>query len=158
MLNTVIEKLMLTDSRRVLDIAQTLADPKDFDRLRLENDETQEQRDAEAQKETLETAWRAALLEWLVFAEIDDRRQRVPEAHQKTFRWILEDDNETGFAKWAKHGDGMFWVKGKPASGKSTLMKYIADHERLEQFLQVWTGTTPLTIASFWFWAAGSTL
>jgi hypothetical protein len=37
-------------------------------------------------------------------------------------------------------------------------MKYIADHERLEQFLQVRTGTTPLTIASYWFWAAGSTL
>jgi len=154
----VIGELILTNSRRVLDITQTIPDPKDFDRLKLENDERQKQRDAEAQKETLERGWRAALLEWLVFAEIGDRRQRVPEAHQKTFHWILEDDNETGFAKWAKHGDGIFWVKGKPASGKSTLMKFIADHERLEQFLRVWTGTTPLTVASFWFWAAGSTL
>jgi hypothetical protein len=98
------------------------------------------------------------LLEWLVFAEIEDRRLRIPEAHQKTFRWILEDDNETGFANWAKHGDGLFWVKGKPSSGKSTLINHIADRERLEQFLQVWTGIIPLTIVSFWFWAAGSML
>jgi hypothetical protein len=149
---------MLTPLRRVLDITQTPADPKDFERLKLENDEKQKQRDAEAKKETIERAWRAALLEWLVFVEIDDRRQRVPEAHQKTFRWILEDDSETGFADWVKNGPGIFWVKGKPASGKSTLMKYIADHTRLEQLLQAWTGATPLTIASFWFWAAGSTL
>jgi hypothetical protein len=48
MLTTVIGKLMLTHSRRILDITQILADPKDFDRLRLENDERQKQRDAEA--------------------------------------------------------------------------------------------------------------
>jgi hypothetical protein len=150
---------MLTSLRRILDITQTLADPSDFDRLRLENDERQKQRDAEARNQSLERAWRAALLEWLVFAEIEDRRRRIPEAHKNTLRWVLEDDDdETGFASWAKDGNGIFWVKGKPASGKSTLMKYIADHERLEQLLRAWTGTTPLAIASFWFWAAGSTL
>jgi hypothetical protein len=149
---------MLTSLRRILDITQTLADPSDFDRLRLENDERQKQRDAEARNQSLERAWRAALLEWLVFAEIEDRRRRIPEAHKNTLRWVLEDDDdETGFASWAKDGNGIFWVKGKPASGKSTLMKYIADHERLEQLLRAWTGTTPLAIASFWFWAAGST-
>jgi hypothetical protein len=68
MLTTVIGKLMLTHSRRILDITQTLADPKDFDRLRLENDERQKPRDAEAQKDSLERAWRAVLLQCLVFA------------------------------------------------------------------------------------------
>ena len=58
-----------------------------------------------------------------MFAEIDDRREQVQDAHRETFRWIFQSDHETGFAKWLPSGDGIFWIHGKPASGKSTLIK-----------------------------------
>ena len=93
-----------------------------------------------------------------MFAEIDDRREQVSKAHQDTFRWILEPGNVSQFYEWLQSDRGIFWVSGKPASGKSTLMKYIAQEGHLRSALQLWTGDTPLVIASFWFWAAGSLL
>ena len=93
-----------------------------------------------------------------MFAEIDDRREQVQRAHRETFRWIFQSDHETGFAAWLSSGDGIFWIHGKPASGKSTLMKYITQEKRLEELLDVWTGSSPLVVASFYFWVAGSPL
>ncbi|KAM0708445.1 hypothetical protein Q7P35_005097 [Cladosporium inversicolor] len=105
-----------------------------------------------------ESAWRANLLGWLTFAEIDDRREQVKEAHQATFRWIFRNDNETGFASWVESGSGIYWIKGKPASGKSTLVKFITREPQLDTLLQSWTGKEPLVTGSFWFWAAGTEL
>ena len=34
------------------------------------------------------------------------------------------------FSAWLKSGDGIFWINGKPGSGKSTLMSYISNQER----------------------------
>jgi len=93
-----------------------------------------------------------------MFAEIDDRREQVQEAHRETFRWIFQSDHETGFATWLSAEDGIFWIHGKPASGKSTLMKYITQEKRLKELLDVWTGSRPLVVASFYFWVAGSPL
>jgi len=105
-----------------------------------------------------EEAWRAALLGWLTFAEIDDRREQVEEAHEKTFGWIFEEEHESRFADWLRSGDGIYWVHGKPASGKSTLLKFITREPRLHTLLEIWTAGIPLTFASFWFWVSGSPL
>lgn len=78
-----------------------------------------------------EQMWRSSLRDWLAFAEIGDRREQIHEAHPKTFRWILEDGKDLGFLEWLQCGSGIFWVRGKSASGKSTLMKFIAD-ERIK--------------------------
>lgn len=103
-----------------------------------------------------ERPWRRALLDWLRFAEIDDRRAQVADAHRMTFRWIFREEGTVGFLGWLRFGQGVYWIQGKPASGKSTLMKYITDEPRLQDALQIWTKRTPLVIGSFWFWAAGS--
>jgi hypothetical protein len=112
----------------------------------------------EFKADRLKREWETALLGWLAFAEVDDRREQVPKAHQDTFKWMFEPDNKAGFVEWLEAGRGIFWVSGKPASGKSTLMKFITRETRLRSALQVWTGQTPLVFASFWFWAAGSQL
>lgn len=98
------------------------------------------------------------MYEWLVFAETNDRRERVCDAHQRTFRWIYEENSAAGFTDWLQQGRGIYWIKDKPASGKSTLMKFIIQDPRFRTFLDTWTGDIPLVIASFWFWAAGSKL
>lgn len=108
--------------------------------------------------ERTESEWRASLLGWLAFAEISDRRQKIKKAHQDTFEWIFEPGNTTGFAEWLQTGDGIFWISGKPASGKSTLMKFVTDEDRLHILLKKWTGKFPLVVASFWFWAGGTPL
>lgn len=47
-------------------------------------------------------------------------------------------------------------VSGKPGSGKSTLMKFLADHETTRKILEEWASESNLIIASHYFWSAGT--
>ncbi|KAE9371246.1 hypothetical protein N431DRAFT_558808 [Stipitochalara longipes BDJ] len=67
-----------------------------------------------------------------------------------------EDLPWSDFAKWLKSGQGIYWINGKAGSGKSTLMRYVYDHERTRGLLKDWSGEIPLTIASFFFWNSGT--
>lgn len=51
-----------------------------------------------------------------------------------------------------------FIVTGKPGSGKSTFMKFIASHEQTRQALAGWAGDRKLLVARFYFWSSGSPL
>ena len=44
---------------------------------------------------------------------------------EASFQWLWDEDDETGFLDWLRCGKGLFWITGKPGSGKSTLMKSI---------------------------------
>ncbi|PTB62037.1 hypothetical protein BBK36DRAFT_61791, partial [Trichoderma citrinoviride] len=86
-------------------------------------------------------------------------------AHDTTFQWILDpskdgqrdDSNERVLLlNWLRHGNGIFWVSGKAGSGKSTLMRFIADHERTRRWLEEWAESNKLAIATHFFWTAGT--
>jgi len=48
------------------------------------------------------------------------------------------------FLHWLSAGNGVFHIAGKLGSGKSTLMKFLCDHERTTAELQKWAGTQSL--------------
>ncbi|KAF3808211.1 hypothetical protein GCG54_00006828 [Colletotrichum gloeosporioides] len=50
----------------------------------------------------------------------------------------------------------LYWVTGKPGSGKSTLMKFLSDDARLQPQLEGWQKDIPVHIASFFFWNSGT--
>ncbi|KAF4976608.1 hypothetical protein FDECE_18456 [Fusarium decemcellulare] len=88
------------------------------------------------------------------------RHDKIPEAHIQTFRWTFEqgDKEEATGARllhWLQDGSGVFWVSGKPGSGKSTLMKYVADNERTRRALKKWSDEKELIVASHYFWIEG---
>lgn len=56
---------------------------------------------------------------------------------------------------WLQSSDDVFWVQGKAGSGKSTLMKFLFEHEQTRKNLRHWAGGQ-VTIAAFFFWGAGS--
>jgi len=85
---------------------------------------------------------------------ITHREGDIKDAHAKTFMWIFEDDT-TSFKRWLTSDDGVFWINGKAGSGKSTLMKFLAHHEKTKALLRQWSGSEDLIIASFYFWGAG---
>jgi len=58
----------------------------------------------------------------LSFPEMHERGTDIETAAEGTCRWIL--DHPT-YQQWDANGQGLLWVKGKPGSGKSTLMKHI---------------------------------
>jgi hypothetical protein len=48
----------------------------------------------------------------------------VESAYRSTFDWILTPP-ELGLTDWVRNGTCVFWINGKPGSGKSTAMKHI---------------------------------
>ncbi|KAL8740009.1 MAG: hypothetical protein Q9184_008543, partial [Pyrenodesmia sp. 2 TL-2023] len=106
------------------------------------------------------------LLESLFFPEIVAREEQIPEAFDGTCRWIFDssDDQESktrpwsNFREWLEAEQGIYWISGKPGSGKSTLMKYIVNEDRTSQFLANWEKGTDLIVVSFFFWTAGTAL
>jgi hypothetical protein len=95
----------------------------------------------------------------LSFGSIYARWVAVEPAYSKIFDWVFLDagDSEANvpsLGKWLQSGNNIFWVTGKPGSGKSTFMKYVY-MERTEELLQAWSGQHQLVMASH-FWAAGT--
>jgi ankyrin repeat protein len=50
------------------------------------------------------------------------RRYDTKRAHANTCDWITRHQSYT---TWLEEGSGILWIKGKPGSGKSTLMEYL---------------------------------
>ena len=106
------------------------------------------------------------LRESLFFPDIVAREEQISDAFEGTCRWIFDssDDQESNsrpwsnFRKWLETENGVYWISGKPGSGKSTLMKYIVNCERTPQLLADWEKGTDLIVVSFFFWSAGMAL
>ncbi|KAK8880067.1 hypothetical protein PGQ11_001361 [Apiospora arundinis] len=64
------------------------------------------------------------------------------------------------FNLWLKSGQGIFYISGKPGSGKSTLMKFLSQHTHTRQQLETWAeaSSRQLVLVSFFFWISGSEL
>lgn len=95
------------------------------------------------------------ILDSLHFKQILTRHETIKDTYADTFSWIFDDDT-TSFQSWLEHESGIFWVRGKAGSGKSTLMKFLSDHERTPETLRRWAGAKKLVTASFYFWNAGT--
>lgn len=112
------------------------------------------------------------ILEALRYANMTERYEDLVEAHPQTFGWVFCDPNKEqlpwyDFGQWLRKEEGIYWINGKPGSGKSTLMKHIFEEPRTRQFLQEWSskGQTigdcapvPYCIASFFFWNSGTSM
>ncbi|OTA93618.1 hypothetical protein M434DRAFT_63356, partial [Hypoxylon sp. CO27-5] len=59
------------------------------------------------------------------------------------------------FLNWLRKSSGVFWVSGKPGSGKSTLMKFLASHAKTRDAIQSWASPGKAVIASHFFWFSG---
>ncbi|RGP69062.1 vegetative incompatibility het-e-1 [Fusarium longipes] len=120
----------------------------------------------------------------LCYDTMQERELTIKDAHEGTFRWIFKKNDTTGFRNWLTSEETLYWITGKPGSGKSTLMRYLLQpisqngggkdesttgskspekavlpHGRCEEHLKRWAGNDhKLTIVSFHFWAVGSEL
>jgi len=101
------------------------------------------------------------ILQSLRFRTMDDRYEEIEPAHKKTFGWIFtEPDQEkkmwADFPKWLSTGTGIYWINGKAASGKSTIMRYIFDDPRTENLLKEWSRQNRLIRVAHFFWNSGT--
>lgn len=116
-------------------------------------------------------AKREHLLQSLKYPGFNERRNEVREAHPDTFQWVFAGDGGTSdatesdvsaikwdsFSNWLKSTDTVYWISGKPGSGKSTMVKYILAKPQIEvtkQCLNVWS--PGCLIISHYFWRPGN--
>lgn len=76
----------------------------------------------------------------------------------------LEDEDEDqgffskikwdSFSNWLRSTDTIYWISGKPGSGKTTLVKYIVTHPWTRIYLDFWS--PGCEIVSHYFWRPGS--
>lgn len=116
--------------------------------------------EAQARRETRELHVKLSLLKSLGFPTMAMRQEIIPEAHQRTFEWIFRDPVAhhkpwSNFYQWLNCGSGIYWINGKAGSGKSTLMKFVRNHERTESELQMWAQNGILITPAFFFWKSG---
>lgn len=113
--------------------------------------------------------WRAAyerLLASVAFGAMNARSNSSSlECHEGTFEHILLE-KATGrpdapwdcFNTWLRTGSGIYWISGKPGSGKSTLMKFLTDHAGTMKGLRTWASRKEIRILKHFFWSAGNEL
>ena len=141
-------------------------------RLCLQDDES-----ARQHREKEYNDCKRRLLQALTFPEINERRNMIEgrvDDFANTYKWILDDTRteharsentesppKQTFVNWLKDGTQLFWISGKPGSGKSTLMDYIYHNIQPEkpgsELLRVWAGSYPIVILTFWFFRPAST-
>jgi hypothetical protein len=102
-----------------------------------------------------------SLLESLRFDTRTTRRETIADAHQRTFEWIFKDPEShqkpwSNFYQWLESGTGIYWIHGKPGSGKSALMRFIVEDPRTYTYLKGWALNSVLETPSFFFWNSGT--
>lgn len=90
-----------------------------------------------------------------------DRNQPENDLTSKTddFNKAFEEPEEVhrlrtsiSFTEFLRHDGGTFFISGKAGCGKSTIMKYIAHHEKTEACLRAWASTKRLILIKVFFW------
>jgi hypothetical protein len=96
------------------------------------------------------------ILDFLHFDGMEDGYASIRPAHHETFSWIFQSSALVGksrpapeFVEWMVSEDHLYWISGKAGSGKSTLMKYIYNHDLTRTNLRKWSEGSQLIIANF---------
>jgi hypothetical protein len=86
------------------------------------------------------------------------RLKAVAISHSETLQWLF-DSNVVEFPSWLEDSDNssssIYWIQGKPGSGKSTLMKFAMMDPRLLNLLQT-SEHLPYVISGFFFHDRGT--
>ena len=96
---------------------------------------------------------RKLMMDTLHFDLVDVRRATIKDAHQNTCKWLLQQSKYREWHDWNRMSEthGFLWIKGKPGTGKSTIMKFVLGHAEK-------TISTETVVISFFFNARGEEL
>ncbi|KAF4457114.1 hypothetical protein F53441_902 [Fusarium austroafricanum] len=86
----------------------------------------------------------------------DERTSHRSDTIEDTDCRLCSSSQHTPFVNWLKSDSKIFWISGKPASGKSTLMKFIIKNPLTVENLEIWHSN--VQILTHYFWMAGTTM
>ncbi|KAK0620494.1 hypothetical protein B0T14DRAFT_521557 [Immersiella caudata] len=102
-----------------------------------------------------------ACVQSLSYSIMEEREAGISDPELETYNWIFRESPggiSTGFKEWLAQSGGIYWITGKPGSGKSTLTKHVARHNTTVKYLKVWAKEKKLIVADFFFWRSGAML
>ncbi|KAK7229266.1 hypothetical protein V2G26_001436 [Clonostachys chloroleuca] len=103
-----------------------------------------------------DVAWfSAVLLKSFAAPQRNERLEQIDKNADHTFDWAFEDPS-IGLSSWLLKGEGIFWISGKPGSGKSTMLKFVWNDDRVAQLLDSWEASENKVIANFFFHHRGT--
>ncbi|CCT68031.1 related to small s protein [Fusarium fujikuroi IMI 58289] len=87
---------------------------------------------------------------------LTDMTSQLSEHYQDCEAKSTDDPRFDNFAYWLESDSNVFWVSGKPASGKSLLMKFLAFSRSTVEHLKVWC--SDFQVLTHFFWNPGQKL
>ncbi|KAL9602068.1 MAG: hypothetical protein Q9219_002064 [cf. Caloplaca sp. 3 TL-2023] len=99
------------------------------------------------------------ILTSLRFDEMNLRMNEVSSSQAKTFQWIYDDEIQRpwdSFVAWLKGNEHIYWINGKPGSGKSTLIKFLATNIKTKSLLRECWPTGETIVVTYYLWLSGS--
>lgn len=112
---------------------------------------------------THDMAYEQEIIKDLEFETFHFRQHDIHKAHEETFYWALRAEGrrtecQERLERWfsTPTDAGVFWVSGKPGSGKSTFMKYVVHSDETIRRLDCWAKGHQVINASHYLWCRGS--
>jgi len=118
------------------------------------------------------TDYHRDILESLRYPDMLTRQQEISPPATGTYEWVFTGEspyqNDTEkykdilsadverrqkLSRWLSSDEPLFWVNGKPGSGKSSLLSFVTHDQRTLQALESWAGQRPVHIIKFFFLA-----
>lgn len=109
--------------------------------------------------EEVEVAQCSQFVRSLKFSEMNARRTNIVDPHCRTFEWIFHDTIGRpwdSFKEFLENPASIYWINGKAGSGKSSLMRFVCEHEKCQQMLDLWSSPKKTLILSWYFWNSGT--
>ncbi|KAJ4854378.1 AAA domain-containing protein [Trichoderma breve] len=101
------------------------------------------------------------------FNTIQSREEAISDTSETTYSWIFEDEPQkvhdipmwNSFPKWFEDDSNkVYWITGKPGSGKSTIMKLILQQKSFWDTQTQSSGPLRLLLVKYYAWNPGNTL
>ncbi|CAJ2503262.1 Uu.00g106560.m01.CDS01 [Anthostomella pinea] len=105
----------------------------------------------ESVKATMRSLWTNQDLEDLQ-RQLDGSQEWIFDQSDKLLD--IEPGLQITFVDWLREGRGIFHVAGKPGAGKSSLMKFICQHQMTRTLLTEWADGSKLISLTYFFWKA----
>ncbi|KAL6814897.1 hypothetical protein J3E69DRAFT_102562 [Trichoderma sp. SZMC 28015] len=101
------------------------------------------------------------------FNDMEIREEAISKSLETTYTWIFQNEPPmkdgmplwSSFPRWLEdNSNKVYWITGKPGSGKSTMMKLILQKETLWNDLSQSLGALRLLLIKYYAWHPGSLL
>lgn len=120
----------------------------------------------DSEKEPCNTRAQQQILASLRFPQMQERAQQIEAAHEQTYEWILKPQDKI-FQRWDDvvtwlssntETRKIYWISGKPGSGKSTLMRFLEEKFNVQEHMLPWAQGCSVIRASYFSWSPGNVL